>query len=101
MSMPEKDFQKIIWGFAKSRGWLVYHNPDSRFSPAGFPDLTMCHPKVGRVVFVELKSEKGRLRKMQGKWIEALQLSPCEAYVWRPSDLPEIRKILSCEIAAK
>ena len=52
---------------------------------AGFPDLVLAKP--GRLLFVELKSENGRLSQEQARWLAALGLTErAEVKVWRPSD---------------
>ena len=58
----------------------------SRKSQPGFPDLTIVHPRTGRLIFVELKSESGKLSEEQEDWGFALVESDAEYYMWRPSD---------------
>lgn len=91
----ERDFQQQIVDAARWLGWLVYHVFDSRRSEPGFPDLVMVHPRQRRVLFVELKSETGRLRPEQLIWLGALMSCPgVEAYVWRPGDVDEAMALL-------
>ncbi len=88
--ISEKAFQAQILSLA---GWRTYHTHDSRRSAPGFPDLCLVRPPV--VLFVELKSEGGKLRPKQREWLEAL--SRCEgvgARLWRPSDFEEIERTL-------
>jgi len=66
---------------------------------AGFPDLVLCHKGKGRLIFAELKTEKGKLSAKQNEWIDDLRW--CEekyscvvACVWRPSDIEEIEELL-------
>ena len=95
LRLSEKDFQQRIIDRAKALGWLVYHTHDSRRSTAGFPDLVLA--RKGRVVFAEVKDEKGTLSKAQAEW--HVELMPGnrthEVYVWRPSDLVEIESLLA------
>lgn len=86
-------------GLALALGYRGYHTHRSEHSPAGFPDLVLV--RGGRLVFAELKTERGRLTAEQEAWIEDLSevelaardLDPddphplVEAVVWRPSDL--------------
>ena len=72
---------------ARRLGWRVYHTHDSRRSEPGFPDLTMVRGK--RVVFAELKSERGKLTPAQVGWLDAIREAGQEAYMWKPADWPE------------
>ncbi len=93
MKTSEKDFQAQILDLARLAGFLVYHTHDSRRSAPGFPDLVLVRPPV--VLFVELKSESGKLRPEQKAWLDALRAcESVEAYLWRPGDWPEIEKTL-------
>lgn len=113
-----EDEEQAVIDLARALGWLVYHTFDSRHSAAGFPDLVLA--RGGRLLFVELKSEKGTLKADQLLWLDALNavrtaqlehvsagrfdfegrvaaLCPAEAiepYVWRPSAWPEIEATL-------
>lgn len=90
--MSEKEFQKSVKSLAYALGWLTYHTFDSRRSDVGFPDLVLV--KDDRLIFAELKSEKGKLTIKQDMWLQALDYTDVETYVWRPSDLPAIARIL-------
>ena len=68
--MTEAELQAAIVDTAELAGWLVFHDHDSRLNPAGLPDLVLVKPP--RVVFLELKSEKGRVRPEQQIWLDAL-----------------------------
>jgi hypothetical protein len=93
--MREEAFRQQVRQIARYYGWtLMYHTHDSRRSDRGFPDEVFCHPERNRVIFIEFKSEKGRLRPEQKVWIEALQRSGMEAAVWRPQDMDYIRTVL-------
>ena len=89
--------RKVIW-MANVWGWISYHTHDSRHSAAGFPDLVLVKPP--RVLFVELKSESGRVSADQMLWLAALAKCPgVETMVWRPSDFDDIGLVLSGEPA--
>lgn len=93
--MSEKALQAQVIAYAQMHRWLVYHTHDSRRSQAGFPDLVMV--RGTRLIFAELKTEKGRLTPEQTAWIMAfvcLDNQRVESYVWRPSDREEIWRIL-------
>lgn len=90
----EAQFQRAVVELAQALGWLVYHVPDSRRSAPGFPDLCLLHPARGRYLTAELKRERGRITVDQLVWLEGLRKAGVEAYLWRPSDWPEIEKVL-------
>lgn len=90
-SMTEKALQTNVQQLAKLRGWLTYHTYDSRRSDPGFPDLVMARGR--RLIFAELKSERGRVSPAQAEWLAELQIfavycgsGTVGVYVWRPSD---------------
>jgi hypothetical protein len=86
--IKEADFQKLVIDIAHAQGFWVYHNPDSRRSSAGWPDLVLV--REPEVIFVELKSEKGRVREQQQTVLNKLSLCNLETYIWRPRDLDKI-----------
>ena len=89
VSVSEKDFLAGVTELATLAGWLVYHTYDSRRSQAGFPDLTMA--KGGRLIFAELKTQKGRVTPLQQVWLDELEkIKEVEVYLWRPSNMDEI-----------
>ena len=97
ISQTEKQFQAAVVQYAKLKGWEVYHTEFSIRSNKGFPDLTLARigkDGTGRIIFAELKSEKGKVTEDQKKWLELLSDCPCETYLWRPSDWDWIEEIL-------
>ena len=91
----ESAFQTRVRRAALEHGYLVYHTRDSRKSDKGFPDLVLVKP--GRLLFVELKSQKGKLTQEQSVWLSMLQHSipGVEAYCWSPDDWAHIQEILT------
>jgi hypothetical protein len=76
-------------------GWrLQYHTADSRRSDAGWPDEVFGHPAQRRTLFVEFKTDTGRLRPEQRVWLEHLADSGFEVAVWRPRDLDTVLRVL-------
>ena len=108
-AMSEADLQRLIVGLAQTLEYLVQHcrrsmSQSGRHLTAiqgdkGYPDLTIVGH--GRIIFAELKSEKGRLTPGQHEWLEALALAESddgrvEVHIWRPSQWlsGEIEKVL-------
>lgn len=89
LTLNERDFQSQVREVAKVLGWTVFTTWNSYNSPAGEPDLRMVRPP--RVIFAELKSERGRTTVAQEEALELLrECTGVEAYLWRPSDWDEI-----------
>jgi len=94
MALTEAELQATIIDTAELAGWLVYHDHDSRLNPAGLPDLILVKPP--RVVFLELKSDKGRVRPDQQIWLDALeQCDTLTSALVRPDDLPTVIEYLT------
>ena len=92
--VTERQLQAQVVQLAQLNGWRCYHTFDSRRSAPGFPDLLLVRPP--RLIFAELKSEKGRLRPAQAECFAALaevERAP-ETYVWRPGDFGDIQSTL-------
>lgn len=91
----ERELLGMVRRLARDQGFLVYHTYRSTHSEPGFPDL--CLTKPGRLIFAELKRERGKLTQDQHTWQQALSrsLPGVETYTWRPSDMPQITTILT------
>lgn len=83
--MPERELLERVRSLARVLGLLVYHTHDSRRSEPGFPDLVIAGH--GRVLYAELKTQRGRLTDAQRQWISQLQDAGSEVHLWRPQDL--------------
>jgi hypothetical protein len=113
-AQTEKQFMTAVVEYAELNRWLVYHTFDSRRSNPGFPDLVMVHrgesdtvPRRCRLIFAELKTQRGRTSLAQAEWLEALgrvaavggaffgKTPRLEVYLWRPSDWPTIERVLA------
>ncbi len=93
-AMTEDELQRVIIDAAVTHGWQVFHDNDSRQNRAGFPDLVLCKPP--RVLIIELKSAKGRIRPEQQEWLTALeQCDTISTGLVRPADLPGLLATLS------
>jgi hypothetical protein len=91
--LTEKEFQAQVLTLARWCGWWAFHPFDSRRSAPGWPDLALLRPP--RVLFVELKSDRGRVTAEQEWVLEALRACGLEVCVWRPSDWAEIEEQLA------
>ena len=87
----EKAFREQVRALANVLGWSVYFTWCAVHSPAGFPDLVLARE---RIIFGELKSEKGKPTAAQMMWLERLSDAGGECYLWRPSDFDNIKDIL-------
>jgi len=82
--MSEAQLLAAVRQACRTLGLLCYHTYDSRRSDPGFPDLVI----VGeRVIYRELKTERGRVRPEQSVWLDALTAAGQDADIWRPRDL--------------
>lgn len=101
--MLEKDFGHQVEHLLNLFRWRWYHpapayRPSGGYSDSfhgmkGLPDYIAV--RRGRLVFAELKNERGRLTPDQNEWLDNLQQVPAiEVYVWRPADLEEIKEVL-------
>ncbi|MCJ7828135.1 MAG: VRR-NUC domain-containing protein [Dehalococcoidia bacterium] len=95
--MKEEDFLKQVIELAHLCGWLIFHARPAMTSKgwrtpvqadgAGFPDLVLVRE---RVIFAELKSEKGKLSDTQKVWRDAILAADGEYYTWKPSEWDDV-----------
>lgn len=86
--MAEKVWQAKVVAEARRQGWRWYHTHRSDRSPAGFPDLCLVRPP--RLLFAELKTERGKPTPEQSAWLADLAAAGQECHLWRPSDWPTV-----------
>ena len=91
----EEELLIYVTGLLRVHHWHWNHSRDSRRSNPGLPDL-ICVRK-GRIIFAELKREVGgKVSHAQQSWFYELGLNHCvEVYLWKPSDMAEIARILA------
>ncbi len=90
--VTEKEWQQQVKDMAALMGFKrAYHTYDSRRSSSGFPDLVLVRD---RIVYVELKREKGKLSPAQHEWLTALVKAKGEVYVARPHDFDALAEAL-------
>jgi len=80
----------------------VRHNPrrGRLLPPASWPDLVLCHDVPPRVLFVELKADRGTVRPDQRRTLARLQAAGLDVRVWRPRDWDTIVVTLNAGPAA-
>lgn len=95
LHISEAVFQSQVIKAARLTGWRIFHalpamNRRGQWRTAmsgdiGFPDLVMA--KAGRIWFVELKTDSGKLTEAQQAWMEALKgnYPTVKAFVLRPN----------------
>lgn len=108
-TQKESDFQQQIIDTAHLFGWIVAHFRGVRVQRkdgsvfyqtpvqadgAGFPDLVLVSPAQKRIVYAEIKSEKGTLSPEQIAWKLILEAAKQEYYLWKPQDWDKLTKIL-------
>ncbi len=77
------DFHWRAVHFRAARTIQGWRTPLQGPTAKGFPDMVLV--RDGRILFRELKAEKGKLTPEQAEWIDALLLAGQDAGVWRPS----------------
>lgn len=83
----ERELQLAVVQLAQLLGYRCHHVYDSRLASAkvdpGFPDWIFA--KDGRVLAVELKTERGKVSARQADWLYHLAaLGHIETFIWRP-----------------
>lgn len=91
--MSESTLQDGVIELAHVYGYMVHHDlPSQRANGAwstlvsgdvGFPDLVLA--KAGRIIFIELKAERGAQSIPQMDWQRELG-DGVEYYLWKPTD---------------
>lgn len=97
----EKEWQRDIVRLARTLGWRVAYFRPAQTSKgwrtavgadgAGFPDLVLVRD---RILYVELKNERGKLTVEQLEWRAAIEVGGGEWHLWRPDDLDDAMKVL-------
>jgi len=102
IELSEAEFQQQVTRLAENLGWhwmhvkttgKGQHFPIRGTLGKGWPDLVLV--KDGRLIFAELKNQRGDLTETQQKVLHLLGYTGAEIYVWRPSMFAEITEILS------
>lgn len=89
--VTEKAYMQQIIDLARKCGYYCYHCHDSRRSMPGFPDLMII---ADRIIFLEVKTETGKLSPEQRAVIHRLRSAGCLAMVVRPSNWSDVEHML-------
>ena len=100
--LTEAQWQRQVTDLANLFGWCWAHFRPARTEKgwrtpvagpggAGFPDLVMWRE---RVVFVELKTDRGRVRPEQEERLAALTAAGASCHLWRPRDWDDVVAVL-------
>lgn len=94
--IAERDLQAGVLELAHLLGYRVAHFRPARTDKGwrtpvaadgvGFPDLVLVRPADGRLIFMELKRDSGKLTQDQEAWMGDLSQTKAEVYVMRPRD---------------
>jgi hypothetical protein len=99
--LSETEFLRQVLELAAMLGWSAAHfrpaltsrgwrTPVQGNLGAGFPDLVLVSPLRRRLLFVELKSDVGRVSADQAAVLAALEAAGAQCRVWRPRDFDEM-----------
>lgn len=101
LTISEQDFQQTVVKAARATGWRIHHSRKTRLArrdgtvryltaiqgDAGFPDLVLVRGgRAQRVLFRELKAQRGSLDAGQRAWRDVLLAAGADWALWRPSD---------------
>ncbi len=100
--ISEDHLLATVIGIAKANNFLCYHTWRSTHSQAGYPDLCCVRNErnadggvTSRLIYIELKSSRGRVSPAQREWLQALSQVPgVEVYCWTPEDLALAEEVL-------
>ena len=107
--MTEAEFQNAVVDLAHVYGWKISHfgaartkdgwSTPVRYDGKGFPDCVFVYtgnrPLPHRVLFVEFKTDRGRLSPAQTDWGDWLDDAGTEYCLWRPGNADIIAGVLS------
>lgn len=92
--VTEADLREQIRTLCDLFRWKMYFSWTSIHSPKGMLDLLLTNREKKRVIFAELKTEKGKLTPEQQETFDDLEECGAEVYVWRPVDIESIARLL-------
>lgn len=95
MTPSEADIQRAIVQALTAVGALVWRCQSGRvkvrggwmmLAPEGTPDLLVIVPPTGRLLGLEVKAAKGRVREAQVEWAEAARRAGAAVYCVRSAE---------------
>ncbi len=113
VALTEAQWRRTVVEAAQRLGWVVmFEIPDNLYRlaadavrrnprrgrllpPASWPDLVLCHDDPPRVLFLELKADRGRVRPDQRRTLDRLAAAGLEVRVLRPKDWDDAVTMLS------
>lgn len=95
----ENGFMGWVEQLATVKGWVWWHDLESKKNPAGYPDLHLMRPP--QYLIVELKTNKGRVTPEQKAWLAGLRACGIDCRVWRPRDRDEVLDALGGQTAGR
>lgn len=104
--MTEMEFMRQVTDLAEIYGWAWVHfrpaqtakgwrTPVSGPLGKGWVDLVLVRPRDGRVLFIELKGEKGKCSIEQLEVHDTLLRAGAHCETWRPTDFERIQAVLA------
>jgi len=95
--MTEAQFQKKVLEFLRAQNiWYVKYWGGGQFTKAGIPDILAC--VNGHFVGIELKTETGRLSKLQEYNLDKIRQSGGQAFALRPSGFNAFKHFIREEV---
>jgi hypothetical protein len=109
VTVNETDFQQQVIDAAHLLGWrcahfrgvrvqrkdgTIHYQTPVQADGEGFPDLVLVNPSLRRVLYVELKSDIGKMSPAQVAWQILLERAGQEFYLWKPRDWDKLIEIL-------
>jgi hypothetical protein len=99
-TMTERELEDVICELLDTFGiWYHHDRPARTGRVAGGKEVWRNHFRGqngvpdfdpilgnGRIIYAELKTQKGRLSPEQTEWLHRLKAAGAEVYVWRPID---------------
>lgn len=89
-TQPETVIKKQVRQFLETLGWFVFYNLQGVGAYKGIPDFICV--RDGRVVFLEVKTAKGKLSDHQGRFKSLIEMHGGEYRVTRGID--DLRELM-------